>query len=86
MAERVLVRFRLASGHLFEKSCSFSRTYVLFVLCLFVILVVFRFGFDGKTVLLIHQFLVIAYLLLYYHCTLRTSVYGFLMFHIQLNI
>ena len=40
---------------------------VLFVLCLFVSLVVSHFGFDGKTVFLIHQFLVIAYLLLYYH-------------------
>ena len=52
---------------IFGKSCSFGLTYVLFVLCLFVSLVVSHFGFDGKTVFLILQFLVIAYLLLYYH-------------------
>ena len=33
-------------------------------MCLFVILVASQFGFDGKTVFLIHQFLVIAKLLL----------------------
>ena len=51
----------------FFKTCSFGYTFVLFVLCLFVILVVSHFGFDGKTVFLIYQFLVIAYLLLFYH-------------------
>ena len=32
------------------------------LVCLFIILVVSHFGFDGKIVFLIHQFLVIAYL------------------------
>ena len=60
----VCLRFRYPSGHLFGKSCSFGYSYVLFVLCLFVIFVVSYFGFDGKTVFLINQFLVNDYLLL----------------------
>ena len=32
-----------------------------------IILVVNHFGFDGKTVFLLHQFPVISYLLVYYH-------------------
>ena len=49
----ILVRFRLLSCHLLGKSCSFGELYVLFVLCLFVILVVSYFGFENGTVVLI---------------------------------
>ena len=49
-----------------ERATHFVKTYVLFVFCLYVILVVSHFGFYGKTVFLIHKFLVIAYPLLYY--------------------
>ena len=37
-----LVQFGLPSGHLLGNSCSQGRTYILFV-----ILVIYRFGFDG---------------------------------------
>ena len=48
-----------------ERAAHFVKR-MFFVFCLFVILVVSHFGFYGKTVFLIHQFLVIAYPLLYY--------------------
>ena len=35
------------------KSCSFGLPYVLFVLCIFVVLVISRFGFEGATLVLI---------------------------------
>ena len=38
-----LVRFGLLSGNLLGNSCSLGRPYVLFVFCLFVILVISRF-------------------------------------------
>ena len=34
-------------GHPFGKSCKLSLPFVLVVLCLFVILVIFHFGFEG---------------------------------------
>ena len=44
----ILVRFGLLSGHLLGNTELLTRlTYVLFVFCLFVILVISRFGFEG---------------------------------------
>ena len=45
-----LVRFGLLSGHFLGKSCSLGLPYVLFVV---VILVIFRFGFEGWICVLI---------------------------------
>ena len=52
------------------KSYSLGWPDVLFVLCLFVILVIPVFGFEGRIWVLIAQFLVIAYLSLIssFHC------------------
>ena len=36
-----------------DRNCSLNEPYVLFVLCLFVISVVYNFGFEGETVVLI---------------------------------
>ena len=55
--------FRLLSGHLLGKNCSLGRPYFLFVFCLFVILVISYFGFEGGIWVLIAQFLDISYLL-----------------------
>ena len=44
----ILVRFGLLSRHLLGKSFSLSRPYVLFVVLLIVILVISRFGFNGR--------------------------------------
>ena len=41
----ILVRFELLSFHLLGNSCSLGGPYVLFVFCLFVIMVISRFGF-----------------------------------------
>ena len=41
------VWFGLVSGHLLGQSCPFGWPCVLIVLCLFVILVISRFGFGG---------------------------------------
>ena len=43
----ILVRFGLLNGHLLEKSCLLGLSYLIFVFCLFVILVISRFGFEG---------------------------------------
>ena len=43
----------MLSGHLLGKSCLLGQSYVLFVLCLFIIIVVFHFGFEGTTLVLI---------------------------------
>ena len=50
----LLVRFGLLSGHLSGKSGPLSWPCVLIVLCLFVILVIFRFGFEGGVCFLAH--------------------------------
>ena len=42
-----LVRSTLLRGHLLGKNCPLGLPYVLFVSCLFVILVISRFGFEG---------------------------------------
>ena len=46
----VLIKFLFGLGFcvatFWEKSCSLGLPYVLIVLCLFVILVIFRFGFK----------------------------------------
>ena len=44
-----LVWFELLSGHLLGESCSLGYSYILFVFCLivFIILVISRFGFEG---------------------------------------
>ena len=44
----ILVRLGFLSGHLLGKSFSLSRPFVLFVVLLFVIFVISRFGFDGR--------------------------------------
>ena len=43
----LLVRFGLLNGHLSGKSCPLGWPCVLNVLCLFVILVISRLGFEG---------------------------------------
>ena len=50
---RYLVRFRYLSGHLLGNSCSLDYPYVLFVACIFVMLVISYFGFEGRTLVLI---------------------------------
>ena len=42
----ILVRFRLLNGHFLGNSCSLGLPYVLFVFCLFVILVISGFGLN----------------------------------------
>ena len=49
----ILVRFVLLSGHLFGNSCSLGWPCVLIVFCLFVILVISRFGLEGRIWVLI---------------------------------
>ena len=49
----IRLEVRLLSCHLWGMSCSFGLPYVLFVSCLFVILVVSYYGFEGGTVVLI---------------------------------
>ena len=41
------------SGHLQGKICSFDLPYFLFALCLFVIIVISNFDFEGGTLVLI---------------------------------
>ena len=47
MSMLYLVRFGLLSGRRLGKSCSLGFPYVLFVFLLFVMEVIFRFGFEG---------------------------------------
>ena len=49
----LLVRFGLLSGHLSGKSCPLGWPCVLIVICLFISLVISRFGFEGGVRLLI---------------------------------
>ena len=51
--DNVFVRYWYVSDHLLGKSCSFGLPNVLFVLCLFVVLVVSDFDFHGGTLYLI---------------------------------
>ena len=56
----ISVRPRLLSGNFLGQSCLIVCSFVLFVLCLFVILVIFSLGFEDR----IWVLLIIAYLLL----------------------
>ena len=49
----LLVRFGLLSGHLLGNSCQLGWSFVHIVFCLFVILVIFHFGFESGLCLVI---------------------------------
>ena len=52
-------------GHILGKDCLFGSPYVIFVLCLFVILVISHFGFEGGTLVLIAPLHCLLYLFLF---------------------
>ena len=64
----ILVRFGLLSGYLLGKSCPLGWPYVLIVFCLFAIIVISRFGFEGWVWFLIVPVPV--------HCLLVSSMYA----------